>query len=322
MLKKLNEAFPDWLTGSGIFAALQSFAVPWQSDNIADLLDMEYFGNVSGGKRTSPLIRAMLGTEEELTDSQRTQLAGIIFRINGVNWSKLWDTLSFQYDPISNYDMTETMTDDETVSEYGKSTTHTNNLTDTRTDNLTYTKDGTETETKDLTDQRTDNLTHTKEGTETQTPLTTETTTPNLTTTKDDGVFGFNSGSASGANTSETNATGTNTVSKTGTDTMTYDLEEKNTGTETTKHTGTDDIEYDIEEKNTGTQTTTKTGTLTDADTGSDTTTRNYTLTRSGNIGVTTSQQMIESERNLWKWNFFRDVVFPDIDTTLTIRIY
>lgn len=56
--------------------------------------------------------------------------------------------------------------------------------------------------------------------------------------------------------------------------------------------------------------------------TGTDTETRNYELTRSGNIGVTTSQQMIESERNLWVWNFFEKVVFPDVNRVLTIPIY
>ena len=55
---------------------------------------------------------------------------------------------------------------------------------------------------------------------------------------------------------------------------------------------------------------------------GSDTSTRNYTLERSGNIGVTTSQQMIESERELWLWNFFYKIVFPDVDRILAIDIY
>lgn len=45
------------------------------------------------------------------------------------------------------------------------------------------------------------------------------------------------------------------------------------------------------------------------------------TLTRKGNIGVTTTQQMIESERNLWMWNIY-DAIFKDIDTILTIPIY
>ena len=48
---------------------------------------------------------------------------------------------------------------------------------------------------------------------------------------------------------------------------------------------------------------------------------RDRTLKRSGNIGVTTSQKMLQSERNLWIWNFF-DSVFKDVDTFLTIQIY
>lgn len=56
-----------------------------------------------------------------------------------------------------------------------------------------------------------------------------------------------------------------------------------------------------------------------------DTETKNITsdrmLKRSGNIGVTTSQQMIESERQLWLWNFFESV-FSDIDKILVLKIY
>lgn len=49
--------------------------------------------------------------------------------------------------------------------------------------------------------------------------------------------------------------------------------------------------------------------------------TSDRTLKRSGNIGVTTSQQMIESERQLWLWNFFESV-FSDIDKILILKIY
>lgn len=45
------------------------------------------------------------------------------------------------------------------------------------------------------------------------------------------------------------------------------------------------------------------------------------TLTRSGNIGVTTSQQMLQSEIELRKWLYFNSV-FNDIDTILTLSIY
>jgi hypothetical protein len=43
--------------------------------------------------------------------------------------------------------------------------------------------------------------------------------------------------------------------------------------------------------------------------------------TRSGNIGVTTSQQMAQSSIDLWKWNYFYDI-FRDIDSIFTITTY
>lgn len=69
---------------------------------------------------------------------------------------------------------------------------------------------------------------------------------------------------------------------------------------------------------------------VTDTDTGSsnnqlsgtDTETRNYTLTRKGNIGVTTSQQMIEQQRKLLMLDYFNDIVFPDIDKVLCLQVY
>lgn len=62
-----------------------------------------------------------------------------------------------------------------------------------------------------------------------------------------------------------------------------------------------------------------------DTTTGRDTHTYNKsgstTHTRSGNIGVTTTQQLIESERNLWLWNYF-DAVFSDVDTMLVLQVF
>lgn len=44
-------------------------------------------------------------------------------------------------------------------------------------------------------------------------------------------------------------------------------------------------------------------------------------LSRSGNIGVTTSQQMLESEINLRKWNLYNEMM-SDVDTIMTLSIY
>ena len=197
-----------------------------------------------------------------LTETEKTLLATSILAVCGVNWGKQWETLSFVYNPIENYSMTEEMTNDETIDAYGK----------TRT--------------------RTDNLSHTKTGTETRTPDLTDVTTPNLSTTSDNSVYGFNSSTSVPTGKQAQNSTGTNTVTQTGTDTNTYNT------------------------------TVADTGTINETDGGQDTHTRNYHLTRSGNIGVTTSQQMIQSERDLWVWNFFHEVVFPDIDRVLTLQIY
>lgn len=44
-------------------------------------------------------------------------------------------------------------------------------------------------------------------------------------------------------------------------------------------------------------------------------------LTRRGNIGVTTSQQMLESEIKLRQWNFI-DQIMIDVDSILCLHIY
>ena len=44
-------------------------------------------------------------------------------------------------------------------------------------------------------------------------------------------------------------------------------------------------------------------------------------LTRSGNIGVTTSQQMLESELQLRKYNFYEEL-FKDANSVVTLSIY
>lgn len=303
--QRLNDAFSDWLTGGGIFSALQAFDVPWKDEDISNALDVEYHGNISGDKIISPLVEK-IKTGVTLTEAEKTLLAVTILAICGVNWTKQWDTLSFEYNPIENYRMTERMENDESVTEYGKSTT--------RTDNLTHRKTGTETADIDETDTRTDNLTHLKSGSETRTDDFTDIATPDLTTNTGNTVHGFNSAQGVLADEQVGTQTGTTTTTREGTQQTQYDLSDTDTGTQKNVREGSNETTYNTTDADTGTQTL--------LDGGSDTHTRNYELTRSGNIGVTTSQQMVESERSLWMWYFFNDVVFPDIDRVLTLQIY
>lgn len=45
------------------------------------------------------------------------------------------------------------------------------------------------------------------------------------------------------------------------------------------------------------------------------------TMHRAGNIGVTTTQKLIQEERDLWLWNFF-DQVFNDLDRELALMFH
>lgn len=307
----------DLFGGRGIFNALQSFGVPWREADIDDLLDLEYFLNRSGDKYATPLVTG-IKDNEILTDAERARIAAIIYAMYGLNWAKEWATMEVEYNPIQNYDMIETMTDDTTVDEYGRTVTRSDDLetahtgTDTKTLNLAHAKTGTESEVKNLQD--------TKDGTEGTEYNDTVTRTPDLLEEKNTSVYGFNSSEDSPANVENVSKTGSEATEHGGDVTLSYDLIEAHTGTDTTTFnttetdTGTDTDLYNSKETNTGTVET--------EEGGSDTHTRNYTLERSGNVGVTTSQQMLESERNLWIWSFFRDIVFPDLDKILTIPIY
>lgn len=67
--------------------------------------------------------------------------------------------------------------------------------------------------------------------------------------------------------------------------------------------------------------TTTVKNTGTDTDAGNTTENEDIERTRAGNIGVTTTQNMLEQERRLWDWNFI-ERMFKDIDSLLVLRIY
>ncbi len=346
---KLNEIYSGWLT-SGIFSDLNAFNVPWRDSGITpQSLDIAYHGGHSGNKWISPLLNNFV-SEGQISNESRQLIALSLFSLYGASWEKEYATLSAQYNPIENYNMVEEMTDDITTRERGTRSTRTPNLSraksgtetetlnlqDQRTLNTQHTKTGTETETFNLQDQRTLNTQHAKTGTEQLAANDQEVTTPALQTVTGDAVYGFNSGTAVNTDTRTENATGTNTVVTTKSDTTTFNLTEVDTGTDTTAKTGTDATQYNVTEADTGTDTTAKTGTdtmqygTTETETGTDTTaytgtdtdTRNYKLTRSGNIGVTTSQQMLQAERDLWLWNYFNDVIFPDIDKALTLCVY
>ena len=108
---------------------------------------------------------------------------------------------------------------------------------------------------------------------------------------------------------------------------MTEKSKKSNTGTQNNTQSGTATSEstssiyaYNVDSSNPASSSTaTSTPNLENVRT--DNLVEENELTRSGNIGVTTSAQMIEENIRLWIWKFF-DSVFKDIDRVLTIGVY
>lgn len=225
-------------SNNGLFTALKRKIdyLPWELTNT---VDMDYIAH-SGDKIGAPILRTVTGGQMA-SEADLDTLAGILANHFSHKWQKLYETTQLQYNPISNYDMTET--------ERTQGTT-----TDTRTDDTTHT--------------RTADLTTTANGTQ------------NAGT--DTSTYGFNT-TTPAVPTGQSDTVGSSEA--------------------TTKETGTD--------------TTTDTGTVTDK--GDSDIER--TLERSGNIGVTTSQQMIEAERQVADFDFIQQI-FADVDRILTLKIY
>lgn len=228
----LREAFVDWKIGYGIFEALSSIVeeLPWADSVDSTVLDIEYFGNRSGGKFVAPVIMNLLGDEVGLTESDRILLARIIWTKFGEPWKHLWATNVIAYNPIHNYNMTDRR---EMAKGESETTVGQGSSVDT-------TEHGKGVESKEY-------------------------------------VAGIN-------NTDEVGKLSNRNISQ----------ESGETSVSETNNRKDDSVRASNEVE---------------------------TTTRSGNIGVTTSQQMITAEREVWMWNFF-DQVYRDIDSVLALPFY
>lgn len=147
----------------------------------------------------------------------------------------------------------------------------------TVTDDYTEDMTGNSTTTNNLKSERTGNNTDNTTSNETQNG------TSNNNDNETQNIFGFNSSDPSPQNqkTSTVNNTVDNKVDRTNETTSTI--------SETVDDTGTVSIDNTNNKTNKGSRTTES--------------------SISGNIGVTTSQQMMESELEFWRWSFYEDVI-------------
>lgn len=318
-LLKLNEVFSNWVE-NGIFKYLNALEVPWKEDVTSQNLNIIYHGSRSGNKPVGSLIENLL-VDSELSESSKSQIASAIFSMNEKNWNSLWNTLNLEYNPIENYSMTEK----ETIED-----THAGTLVTNTEDSSTKSENGTSS--SELTGKETNvrsgetNVTNSGEAdtTNSETKETTLSSSENivLNNINTNQLYGFNA-IADPVNADKQVGDSTQDVSRSGTNKDTISSTGKTTDSSTGKTTDSSTDTIDTTNSNSGKTTLTGETTYTHSNTDKENKTINTdrSLTRSGNIGVTTSQQMIESERELWLWNFF-EKVFEDIDNILVLKIY
>lgn len=311
-VKTLNDVFPNAFEGEGLFSVMNN--PPWGNTYDATDLDIQFFSE-HGKKPIAPIIEHYLDEDDEddsLTVSERTKLADIVLKRFKTNWEHKFAILGLEYNPIENYNSIEqeNITDNKSESTQGsKSNSSQGSRTSNTTDNETIDIDDTDTATK------TNTGTVSTQGQDTNTPNLTQTSTNANTNTN--ALFGFNSSVE--VNSDKQSGSANGTVTNTGTDTTNSQATRTDNLTENNNvshnKSGTDNRDIDVTESETASGSETTTGSLT----GTGTTQRR--LTRAGNIGVTTSQQMIQSEIELWNWNFISDV-FSDVCNILTLPIY
>lgn len=326
-IKRLNDVVSGWATNGGIFQFLAALSVPWKGEVEALPLDLQYHGNHSGGKVISPLVESLL-QGDSLTHIEMGKLATVCVSMFGSNWQKLWDTLKFEYDPIENYNMVEEGSDHTIGTTSGTSenkTTGTGVTTSGEDSTRNYTDSNDRTTTEDTTRTTTGSEQVNVTGDSSHEYGETVGVEGTTSEEKDRGVYAFNSADVSPSekeNRSE-NVGSTTTHGGTDKDTSKGTEERTRNDTETVDMDGTDKSKRTVSDTydQTASETRETEGTETGSTSGKTDQTTDHRLTRHGNIGVTTSQQMIESERELWVWNYFVQV-FADLDKVLTSPIY
>lgn len=219
-LNKMIDVYSNYPTDGGVFSPMSN--APWADTMSGTNLDILYLDGHSGERYCSNFINHRLNDSDVLSSDNRTLIANILWAMFGIQWTRLWATMKpVEYDPLTNYQMQETMEGTENS---------------TRTPDLTKGDTGTVQTTGQ--DRRTPNLTKANTGT-----VKNEGSGTN---TNQNGIWGFNSSTSVPSDMSDGTATSENTT--------TGNLSETETGTDTTDRTNTDT--YNRSYTETGTDTT------------------------------------------------------------------
>lgn len=143
----LKQAYNKTLGSKGVFSYLLEYifatrleysVIPWiciypDEDftlNLerAEMLDNLYFFQYSGMKPVSPLVFNMYDYDtESISEEELIYISGMFYQVYGQNLREMWNVLTAEYNPLENYNLTETVDEDTTAS---ASTDYTGSQTD------------------------------------------------------------------------------------------------------------------------------------------------------------------------------------------------
>lgn len=208
------------------------------------------------------------------------------------SWSRMIAALAEEYDPLHNYDRTET----ESGMTSGTSTdTKTGTGTTTITESIldATSEDVTETTANDVTVELSEGIS--------------DSTTGTVDSTVTGSVTGFNSSTFANADKAVTDSESTDTATRDRTQSETTDQDQT--------------VSRDREESYSRSRSSGTTGSTTDSSTGSTTGSHSRSLRAYGNIGVTTSQAMLLEELRVRMQDIYR-IITDEFTNYFCLRVY
>lgn len=272
----------DWINGEGIMKVLtDNFNVPWANTIDGQVLDDDYYGNRSGNKIIAPLVEKFV-TTDGVSSTNMLRLARVIYAKYGDGWQRAFDALAEQYNPLHNYDGTETTT--SVIAQRNRQNTKGSQTNEETYDEYTDTK-GQQTNTS-TDDAATDASIHGSRHSE-----------------ETNDIQGFNSTNYQDADKRTTDDNGYTDSTNFG--------QRHNSSTDGQREDTFGQRHNEFEE-----------GQRIDNE-HEDGYTDTVTITKGGNLGVTTSQQMLTAEMEFRaQYTLMDTVVFPNVDAVMCLSIF
>lgn len=312
----IKKAIPTLMTDGAFFKNLPSYGTSTPLH-----LGLVYSLQHSGEKLCGDFVLSYLDDDGVITPEGIEMIGYVLNHVYKNNWDRKYEAYLAEYNPLENYSMTETSK--ETKS--GKDTV------DIAVGSQTVTNEyGAKVSTEDVGKVEHSDVLGATSTTENLGPVSENTSYGGVsqtdilgakkeTVTND--VNGFNSGLVN----SNQNITDTDSITNSHSEEGRVD----NFSKEAVSNTFSEDERTNTHTEEARTNTFTENSKTDTFTTGAreDTTTTTYggvsdvTLERSGNIGVTTSQQMLLSELELRSYDFFENM-FSDIDKYLCLKIF